>query len=110
MSHILGLIAFCLKLLPLSCFIGERVGDSLVGQTVNNLSAMWETWVSLGWEDLLEKEIAIHSTILAWDTPWTEEPGRLSPWGRRESDTTEHTHVHVEDRREGQLSVLVLVV
>ena len=37
-----------------------------------------ETWVrSLGWEDPLEKEMAIHSSILAWKIPWTEEPGRL---------------------------------
>jgi len=43
---------------------------------------MRETWVqSLGWEDLLEKEIATHSNILAWKIPWTEEPGRLQPMG-----------------------------
>ena len=41
-------------------------------------SAMQETWGQfLGWEDLLEKEMATHSSILAWRTPWTEEPGRL---------------------------------
>ena len=41
----------------------------------------------------LAKEMATHSTILAWRIPWTKEPGRLSPWGRRESDTTEQlTH------------------
>ena len=39
---------------------------------------MWDTWVrSLGWKDPLEKEMATHSIILAWKTPWTEEPGRL---------------------------------
>ena len=39
---------------------------------------MRETWVqSLGWEDPLEKEMATHSTILAWRIPWTEEPGGL---------------------------------
>ena len=39
---------------------------------------MQETWVqSLAWEDTLEKEIATHSSILAWEIPWTEEPGRL---------------------------------
>ena len=39
---------------------------------------MWETWVqSLGWEDLLEKEMTTHSGILAWRIPWTEEPGGL---------------------------------
>ena len=45
---------------------------------VKSLPAMWETWVqSLGWEDPLEKEIATHSSILAWRIPWTEEPGGL---------------------------------
>ena len=45
---------------------------------VKNLPAMWETQVrSLGWEDLLEKETTIHSTLVAWRIPWTEEPGRL---------------------------------
>ena len=43
-------------------------------------------------EDPLEKGMANHSSILAWEIPWTEEPGRLySPWGHKESDTTEHT-------------------
>ena len=47
-----------------------------------------ETWVqSLGQEDPLEKEMAIHSSILAWKMPWTEEPGGLQSWGRKESDT-----------------------
>ena len=42
------------------------------------LPTMWETWVqSLGWEDLLEKEMETHSSILAWKISWTEEPGRL---------------------------------
>ena len=50
---------------------------------------MQGTWVqSPGQEDLLEKEMATHSSILAWKTPWTEKPGRLQ-WGRKESDTTE---------------------
>ena len=45
---------------------------SLVSQLVKNLPAMWETWVqSLGWEDPLEKEKSIHSSILAWGIPWT---------------------------------------
>ena len=45
---------------------------------VKNLSAMQEMWVqSLGWEDPREKEMATHSSILAWRIPWTEEPGRL---------------------------------
>ena len=51
---------------------------SLVAQMVSSLPAMRETWVrSLGWEDPLEKEMATHSSILAWKIPWTEEPGRL---------------------------------
>ena len=51
---------------------------SLVAQMVKHLSTVQETWVrSLGQEDPLEKEMAIHSSTLAWKTPWTEEPGRL---------------------------------
>ena len=51
---------------------------SLVAQMVKNLPAVQETWVqSLGWEDPLEKEKATHSTILAWEIPWTEEPNQL---------------------------------
>ena len=51
---------------------------SLVAQMVKHLPAMQETWVhSLGWEDLLEKEMATHSSILAWRIPRMEEPGRL---------------------------------
>ena len=50
----------------------------LVAQMVKRLSTMWETQVrSLGWEDPLEKEMAIHSSTIAWKIPWTEEPGRL---------------------------------
>ena len=49
-----------------------------MAQTVKRLSAEQEPQVrSLGWEDHLEKEMATHSSILAWKTPWTEEPGRL---------------------------------
>ena len=53
-----------------------------MAQTVKRLPTMRETWVrSLGWEDLLEKEMAPHSSILAWKIPWTEEPGRLQYMG-----------------------------
>ena len=46
--------------------------------------AMEETWIlSLGWEDSLEKDMATHSSILAWKIPWTEEPGRLQSMGSR---------------------------
>ena len=54
---------------------------SLVVEMVKNLPAVWETWVqSLGLEDL-EKEMVIHSSILAWKIPWTEKPGRLQSTG-----------------------------
>ena len=53
-----------------------------VAQMVNNLSAMQETWVrSLGHEDPLEKEMATHSSTLAWKIPWTEKPGGLQSMG-----------------------------
>ena len=53
-------------------------GTSLVAQTVKRLSTVRETWVqSLGWDDPLEKEMAIHSRTIAWKIPWTEEPGGL---------------------------------
>ena len=53
-----------------------------MAQTVKRLSTMWETRVRyLGWEDPLEKEMAIHSRTIAWKIPWTEEPGRLQPMG-----------------------------
>ena len=58
---------------------------SLVAQLVKNLPAVWKTRVqSLGWEDTLEKGKATHSSILAWRIP-----GLYSPWGRKQSDTTE---------------------
>ena len=67
----------------------------MVAQTVKHLSTMRETRVqSLGWKDPLEKEMATHSSTLAWKIPWTEEPGGLSPWGRKELDTTEQLHFH----------------
>ena len=50
---------------------------------------MQETWVKfLGQEDPLKKEMAIHSSILAWKIPWTEEPGRVQSMGSKESDMT----------------------
>ena len=56
---------------------------------VKNLPAIQETWVrSLGREDPLEKEMASHSSILAWRIPWTEEFGGLQSMGSQESDTT----------------------
>ena len=58
-----------------------------MAQTVKSLPTMQETQVqSLGGDDLLEKEMTTHSSILAWKIPWTEEPG--SPWGHKESNMT----------------------
>ena len=53
-----------------------------MAQTVTRLSTMRETWVpSLGGEDPVEKEMAIHSSTIAWKIPWTEETGRLQSMG-----------------------------
>ena len=63
---------------------------SLVAQMVKNLAAMQETWVqSLGWEDTLEQGMATHSSILAWRIHEQRSLMGYSPWGRKESDTTE---------------------
>ena len=64
------------------------IATSLVAQTVRHLPTMWETRVhSLGWEDLLEKKMATHSHILAWEIPWAEKPGRLQSMGSQKSWT-----------------------
>ena len=61
-------------------------GTSLVAQMVKRLPTLWETQVqSLGWEDPLEKEMAPHSSTLAWKIPWTEEPVRLQSVGAAKS-------------------------
>ena len=73
-----------------------------MAQTVKKRPAMQETGVqSLGWEDPLEKEMATHSSILAWRIPWTEEHAGLQSMDRKELDMTEqltntqaHTHIH----------------
>ena len=68
---------------------------SLVAQRVKCLPTMRETWVrSLGQKDPLEKEMATHSSTLAWKIPWTEKPGRLQSMGLGKSDTTERLHFH----------------
>ena len=77
-----------------SCFLGSLWGlneltkyikclaNYLIAQRLKHLPAMWETWVwSLDWEDPLEKEMATHSSILAWRIPWKEEPGGLQSTG-----------------------------
>ena len=62
-----------------------------MAQTVKHLPAMRETWdQSLDQEDPQEKEMAIHSSTLAWKIPWMEEGN--TPWGRKESDMTEKLH------------------
>ena len=89
----------------------KPVYDSLMGASWAQLSRicmlvkeMQETWVwSLGREDPLEKEMATHSSILAWEIPWTEEPGGYSPWSCKEWDMSEwacthppaHPHTHI---------------
>ena len=75
----ISLISLCLP----------NLGASLLAQLVNHLPAMQETQVqSLGQEHPLEKEMATHSSILAWRIPWTEEPGRLHSTGSQELDIT----------------------
>ena len=63
---------------------------SLVAQTVKNLPALQETWVqSLGWEQSLEEGMATHSTILTWNPQVQRSLEGYSPWGHKESDSTE---------------------
>ena len=60
-----------------------------MAQTVKHLPTVQETRVqSLGWEDLLERAMATHSSILAWKIPWIEEPARLQSMGSQESHMT----------------------
>ena len=66
-----------------------KARTSLVASTVKHLPTIQET---LGQEDLLEKEMATHSSIIAWKVTWMEEPGRLQSMGLQESDTTERLH------------------
>ena len=93
--HVIGLQVFCFivylysshktpssKRTVMDNFIYSQAIASLVAQRLKHLPATRETWVrSLGWEDPLEKEMATHSRILAWRTPWTEEPGGLQSMG-----------------------------
>ena len=69
--------------------ITQTLWASLIAQSVKNLPAMRETQVRfLSQEDPLEKEMAIHSSILAWKIPWTEESSELQSMGSQELDTT----------------------
>ena len=77
----------------LSDFTEKMKLTSLVAPMVKRLPTMRETQVrSLGREDPLAKEMATHSSTLAWKTPWTENLVGYSPWGRKEPDTTERLH------------------
>ena len=81
-------MAFTVKIL---CLTNELPWTSLVAQTVKHLLTMWETLVrSLGWGDPLEKEMATHFSTLAWKIPCNLVG--YSPWGHKESDTTEGLH------------------
>ena len=63
---------------------------SVVARVVKNPPAMWETWVQpLDCEDLLEKGMATHSNILAWELPWTDDLVGYTPWSHIELDTPE---------------------
>ena len=67
-----------------------------MAQTVKNLPAMQKTWVQfLGWEDLLEKGMASHSSIFAWRIPWAEKPGGLQSMGSQELDMTSRLNHHL---------------
>ena len=73
---------------------------------------MWETWVrSLGWEDPLEKEMATHSSILAWKIPWTEEPGGLQSTGlqRVRHDWATSLSLWLTERQARDLTVWLVV-
>ena len=86
-----------------------RYRASLVAQMVKHLPTLHETWVqSLGGEDPLEKEMAIHSSALAWKSPWTEEPGRLQPMGlqRVGHDWVTSLHFHFIYLAEEMLTTL----
>ena len=69
---------------------------SLVAQMVKSLPTMRETWVQfLDWEDPLEKETAAHSSTLAWEIPWTEEPGGLQSMGsQRRTRLRDYHHIY----------------
>ena len=87
---------------------------SLVAQMVKNLPAVQETQVhSLGWEDPLEKEMATQSSVLPWEIPWMEEPGRLQPRGLQTighnwvTNIHMHTHTHQNHTRPEHLEARV---
>ena len=83
----------CLRLVVPHPYPNKSLSQTYVGfpdsSALNNLLATQERQVrSLNWEDPLEKKMATHSNILAWEIPWTEKPDKLESMGLQESDTT----------------------
>ena len=77
---------------------------SLVAQRLKHLPGMQEIWVrSLGWEDPLEKEMAIHSSILAWRIPWTEKPSKLQSTGSQRVRHNWVTSPHLSLTKEARI-------
>ena len=82
--------------------------QTLVAQMVKNLPAVEETRVqSLGWEDPLEKGMATHASIVAWRTPWTEEPGGLQSMGLHSWTQLSDSHFHIHDNKNEKMQALV---
>ena len=82
--------------LPLCSFI-YNLNDSFLGLsrfTLSTKNELFGSCIFIWPKSNLEKEMATHSSTLVWKIPWTEEPGRYSPWRRKESDTTERLHFH----------------
>ena len=91
-------------------YLFRSILKTLVAQTVKRLSAMQETRVwSLGWKDSLEKEMAAHSSILAWKIPWTAEPGRLPSMGSRRVGHDWVTSLHFKDSEQIHLNQVTWV-
>ena len=76
-------------------YVHKIMGTSLIAEMVKHLTAVQETWVwSLVWEDRLKKEMATHSSILAWKNPCTEEPGKLQSMGLQRVRPKWELHFH----------------
>ena len=79
------------------CILLSRIFSNCAELVVKNPPAMQETQVwSLGMEDPLKREMATHSCTLAWEIPWTEEPGGLPSMGLQKPHVSTHTHTHTE--------------
>ena len=106
-----------------ACLLGHidlSIWTSLVAQTVNRVSTMQETQVLfLGWEDPLEKEMAIHSRTIAWKIPWTEEPNRLQSMGSQKVGhdwttslyfTISHRSIKVKETKKAKMAFLTFKI